>query len=217
MLPGTAGMTRDLGAGWLSSEGLRRKSLSRATEPPVPCVATHLARCDAIDLGCPYRTKSSARESRSTSATASQACRPSICCAPWGAGLRIRGLDGPTAPHSMFHEFLLITSMILWTAKLRRRCPVRSQSSEGTGPNRLRSAMPHSIQNETNTREPAHTQPADTLPPVRLLRLPEVVTRVGLRRSAIEPRVSEAVQTRPLILGAVVGAQVQIGRSPKPT
>lgn len=71
--------------------------------------------------------------------------------------------------------------------------------------------MPHSIQNETNTPEPAHTQPADTLPPARLLRLPEVVTRVGLRRSAIDPRVSEAVQTRPLILGAVLGAQVQIG------
>ncbi|MBS90791.1 MAG: transcriptional regulator [Sphingobium sp.] len=33
--------------------------------------------------------------------------------------------------------------------------------------------------------------PAETVPPARLLRLPEVIARVGLRRSAIYQRMSE--------------------------
>lgn len=44
-------------------------------------------------------------------------------------------------------------------------------------------------------------QPADTLPPARLLRLPEVIARVGLRRSAIYQRMSEGRFPRSRSLG----------------
>lgn len=46
--------------------------------------------------------------------------------------------------------------------------------------------MSHSAQNET-----PYLSPAETVPPARLLRLPEVMARVGLRRSAIYQRMSE--------------------------
>jgi len=46
--------------------------------------------------------------------------------------------------------------------------------------------MSHSAQNET-----PYLPPAETVPPARLLRLPEVMARVGLRRSAIYQRMSE--------------------------
>ena len=46
--------------------------------------------------------------------------------------------------------------------------------------------MPLAAQDETHT-----PQPADALPPARLLRLPEVIARVGLRRSAIYQRMSD--------------------------
>jgi len=46
--------------------------------------------------------------------------------------------------------------------------------------------MSHSAQNET-----PYLPLAETVPPARLLRLPEVMARVGLRRSAICQRMSE--------------------------
>jgi len=46
--------------------------------------------------------------------------------------------------------------------------------------------MPNSIQDETYP-----PQPTEAVPPARLLRLPEVMARVGLRRSAIYQRMSE--------------------------
>ncbi|WP_286869415.1 AlpA family transcriptional regulator [Sphingobium sp.] len=46
--------------------------------------------------------------------------------------------------------------------------------------------MSHSAQDET-----PYLPPAETVPPARLLRLPEVIARVGLRRSAIYQRMSE--------------------------
>lgn len=46
--------------------------------------------------------------------------------------------------------------------------------------------MSHSAQDET-----PYLPPAETVPPTRLLRLPEVMARVGLRRSAIYQRMSE--------------------------
>jgi prophage regulatory protein len=46
--------------------------------------------------------------------------------------------------------------------------------------------MSHSTQDET-----PYLPPAETVPPARLLRLPEVMARVGLRRSAIYQRMSE--------------------------
>jgi prophage regulatory protein len=46
--------------------------------------------------------------------------------------------------------------------------------------------MSHSAQNET-----PYLPLAETVPPARLLRLPEVMARVGLRRSAIYQRMSE--------------------------
>lgn len=46
--------------------------------------------------------------------------------------------------------------------------------------------MSHSAQDET-----PYLPPAETVPPARLLRLPEVMARVGLRRSAIYQRMSE--------------------------
>jgi prophage regulatory protein len=45
--------------------------------------------------------------------------------------------------------------------------------------------MSHSAQDETPYLPP------ETVPPARLLRLPEVMARVGLRRSAIYQRMSE--------------------------
>ncbi|WP_338642573.1 AlpA family transcriptional regulator [Novosphingobium olei] len=56
--------------------------------------------------------------------------------------------------------------------------------------------MPLSTQDDTHT-----PQPADTLPPARLLRLPEVIARVGLRRSAIYQRMSEGRFPRSRSLG----------------
>ena len=53
-----------------------------------------------------------------------------------------------------------------------------------------------------STRDVTHTsQPADALPPARLLRLPEVIARVGLRRSAIYQRMSEGRFPRSRSLG----------------
>ena len=46
--------------------------------------------------------------------------------------------------------------------------------------------MSHSAPDET-----PYLPPAETVPPARLLRLPEVMARVGLRRSAIYQRMSE--------------------------
>ena len=46
--------------------------------------------------------------------------------------------------------------------------------------------MSHSAQDET-----PYLPLAETVPPARLLRLPEVMARVGLRRSAIYQRMSE--------------------------
>ena len=46
--------------------------------------------------------------------------------------------------------------------------------------------MSHSAQDET-----PYLPPAETVPPARLLRLPEVMARVGLRRSAIYQRMNE--------------------------
>jgi len=46
--------------------------------------------------------------------------------------------------------------------------------------------MSHSAQDET-----PYLPPAESVPPARLLRLPEVMARVGLRRSAIYQRMSE--------------------------
>ena len=46
--------------------------------------------------------------------------------------------------------------------------------------------MSHSAQDET-----PYLPPAETVTPARLLRLPEVMARVGLRRSAIYQRMSE--------------------------
>ena len=48
---------------------------------------------------------------------------------------------------------------------------------------------PQSQQNDDRCRETNALQPAP--PPARLLRLPEVIDRVGLRRSAIYQRMSE--------------------------
>lgn len=46
--------------------------------------------------------------------------------------------------------------------------------------------MPHATPDEMHT-----PQPLEAVPPARLLRLPEVIARVGLRRSAIYQRMSE--------------------------
>ncbi|WP_082734809.1 AlpA family phage regulatory protein [Novosphingobium sp. CCH12-A3] len=56
--------------------------------------------------------------------------------------------------------------------------------------------MPLSTQDETHS-----PQPAAALPPARLLRLPEVMARVGLRRSAIYQRMSEGRFPRSRSLG----------------
>ncbi|MBF5088863.1 MULTISPECIES: AlpA family phage regulatory protein [Sphingomonadales] len=56
--------------------------------------------------------------------------------------------------------------------------------------------MPNSIQDETHV-----PQLAEALPPARLLRLPEVMARVGLRRSAIYQRMSEGRFPRSRSLG----------------
>ncbi|RVT38782.1 AlpA family transcriptional regulator [Sphingobium algorifonticola] len=52
------------------------------------------------------------------------------------------------------------------------------------------------------TLDEAHTpQPTQEPPPARLLRLPEVIARVGLRRSAIYQRMSEGRFPRSRSLG----------------
>ncbi|WP_298286019.1 AlpA family transcriptional regulator [Novosphingobium sp.] len=56
--------------------------------------------------------------------------------------------------------------------------------------------MPHATQDETQT-----PQPPEVFPPARLLRLPEVIARVGLRRSAIYERMSEGRFPRSRSLG----------------
>ncbi|TAJ26817.1 AlpA family phage regulatory protein [Sphingomonas paucimobilis] len=56
--------------------------------------------------------------------------------------------------------------------------------------------MPHATQDETYT-----PQPPEAAPPARLLRLPEVIARVGLRRSAIYQRMSEGRFPRSRSLG----------------
>lgn len=61
---------------------------------------------------------------------------------------------------------------------------------------RMRSAMPHATKDEMRTH-----QPSEAVPPARLLRLPEVMARVGLRRSAIYQRMSEGRFPRSRSLG----------------
>lgn len=56
--------------------------------------------------------------------------------------------------------------------------------------------MPHATPDEMH----AH-QPPEAAPPARLLRLPEVIARVGLRRSAIYQRMSEGRFPRSRSLG----------------
>lgn len=56
--------------------------------------------------------------------------------------------------------------------------------------------MPHATQDEMHTH-----QPTEPTPPARLLRLPEVIARVGLRRSAIYQRMSEGRFPRSRSLG----------------
>jgi prophage regulatory protein len=56
--------------------------------------------------------------------------------------------------------------------------------------------MPYATQDETHT-----PQLAEAMPPTRLLRLPEVIARVGLRRSAIYQRMSEGRFPRSRSLG----------------
>lgn len=56
--------------------------------------------------------------------------------------------------------------------------------------------MPHVTPDEMHT-----PQPPEAVPPARLLRLPEVIARVGLRRSAIYQRMSEGRFPRSRSLG----------------
>lgn len=56
--------------------------------------------------------------------------------------------------------------------------------------------MPHSTPDKMHT-----PQPPESAPPARLLRLPEVIARVGLRRSAIYQRMSEGRFPRSRSLG----------------
>lgn len=56
--------------------------------------------------------------------------------------------------------------------------------------------MPHATPDEMHTR-----QTPEAAPPARLLRLPEVIARVGLRRSAIYQRMSEGRFPRSRSLG----------------
>lgn len=56
--------------------------------------------------------------------------------------------------------------------------------------------MPHATPDEMHT-----PQPPEAAPPARLLRLPEVIARVGLRRSAIYQRMSEGRFPRSRSLG----------------
>jgi len=56
--------------------------------------------------------------------------------------------------------------------------------------------MPHATQNEMHT-----PLPTVAVPPARLLRLPEVIARVGLRRSAIYQRMNEGRFPRSRSLG----------------
>lgn len=57
--------------------------------------------------------------------------------------------------------------------------------------------MPHATPDEMHT-----PQPPEAAPPARLLRLPEVIARVGLRRSAIYQRMSEGRFPKSTSLGA---------------
>jgi len=56
--------------------------------------------------------------------------------------------------------------------------------------------MPHATPDEMHM-----PQPPEATPPTRLLRLPEVIARVGLRRSAIYQRMSEGRFPRSRSLG----------------
>lgn len=56
--------------------------------------------------------------------------------------------------------------------------------------------MPHATPDEMHK-----PQPPEAAPPARLLRLPEVIARVGLRRSAIYQRMSEGRFPRSRSLG----------------
>ncbi|MGI9375824.1 MAG: AlpA family phage regulatory protein [Tsuneonella suprasediminis] len=56
--------------------------------------------------------------------------------------------------------------------------------------------MAHSTKDETQP-----PRPTEAVPPARLLRLPEVIARVGLRRSAIYQRMSEGRFPRSRSLG----------------
>lgn len=56
--------------------------------------------------------------------------------------------------------------------------------------------MPHATQDEMRTH-----QPTEAASPSRLLRLPEVIARVGLRRSAIYQRMGEGRFPRSRSLG----------------
>jgi prophage regulatory protein len=65
--------------------------------------------------------------------------------------------------------------------------------------------MSHSAQDET-----PYLPPAETVPPARLLRLPEVMARVGLRRSAIYQRMSEGRFPRSRSLGPKCAVWVEV-------
>ena len=65
--------------------------------------------------------------------------------------------------------------------------------------------MSHSAQNET-----PYLPLAETVPPARLLRLPEVMARVGLRRSAIYQRMSEGRFPRSRSLGPKCAVWVEV-------
>jgi len=67
--------------------------------------------------------------------------------------------------------------------------------------------MPHATPDEMHM-----PQPPEAAPPARLLRLPEVIARVGLRRSAIYQRMSEGRFPRSRSLGpkCVVWVEAEI-------
>ena len=64
--------------------------------------------------------------------------------------------------------------------------------------------MPHATQDQTHT-----SQPAEAVPPPRLLRLPEVIARVGLRRSAIYQRMNEGRFPKSRSLGSKCAVWVE--------
>ena len=65
--------------------------------------------------------------------------------------------------------------------------------------------MSHSAQDET-----PYLPPAETVSPARLLRLPEEMARVGLRRSAIYQRMSEGRFPRSRSLGPKCAVWVEV-------